>query len=69
MFELCKENKIDLYEEYIMLPDLKIFDEFFITGTLTEIAPIIQIDNYIIRDGKPGITTRKIQELFFKVLR
>ncbi len=68
VFELCRENKLDLYEEYIMLPDLKNFDEFFITGTLTEITPIIQIDNYIIRDGKPGITTRKIQELFFKVL-
>jgi D-alanine transaminase len=66
VLELCKENKIDVCEEYINVNELKSFNEFFITGTTTEVTPIIQIDDWIVGDGKPGILTRNIQELFSK---
>ena len=64
VLELCKENKIDFSEEYINVNELKSFDEFFITGTTTEVTPVIQIDDWIVGDGKPGIITRNIQKLF-----
>jgi D-alanine transaminase len=64
VLELCKENKIDLSEEYINVNELKSFDEFFITGTTTEVTPVIQIDDWIAGDGKPGIITHNIRELF-----
>jgi D-alanine transaminase len=66
ILQICKENKIDFFEEYIKPNDMKTFDEFFLTGTTTEITPIIQIDDWIIGDGIPGKTTRKIQKLFYK---
>ena len=68
VLELCKENKIDFIEDYIKLKDLKMYEEFFITGTITEVTPVVQIDDWIVGDGKPGSITRKIQELFIKVL-
>jgi len=69
VLELCQDNKIDFVEDYIKIKDLKYFDEFFITGTITEVTPVVQIDDWIVDDGKPGRITRKIQELFFKELK
>ena len=69
VLELCRENKIDVSEEHINVNELKTFDEFFITGTTTEITPIVQIDDWIVGDGKPGNITRNIQELFFNTVK
>jgi len=53
VLEICKENKIKFVEDYIKVNNLKKFDESFITGTITEVTPIIQIDDWIVGDGKP----------------
>jgi D-alanine transaminase len=68
VLELCSKNKIDFSEEYIKPGEIKTFNEFFITGTITEIMPIVQIDDWFVGDGKPGILTRTIQETFFKAV-
>jgi len=69
VLELCKENKIDFFEEPININKLKDYDEFFITGTTTEVTPVIQIDDWIVGDGKPGSITLKIQGLFFNTVK
>jgi D-alanine transaminase len=69
VIDLYKENKIDFCEVHINVNELKNFDEFFITGTTTEVTPIIKIDDWIVSDGKPGIITLKIQELFFNTVK
>jgi D-alanine transaminase len=69
VIELCKENKIDICEEYINVNELKSFDEFFITGTTTEVTPVIQIDDWIAGNGKPGNITHSIQKLFFNTVK
>lgn len=69
VLELCKENNIDFSEEYIKVKNIKEFDEFFITGTTTEITPVVQIDDWIVEDGKPGKITLNIQDLFFNVVK
>jgi D-alanine transaminase len=68
VLEMCSKNKIDFSEEYIKPGEIKTFDEFFITGTTTEITPIVQIDDWVVGDGKPGILTRTIQEIFCKAV-
>ena len=68
VLELCKENKIDFIEKY-MVKRLKTFDEFFVTGTTTEITPVVRIDDWFVKEGKPGEITSKIQKLFFKRLK
>ena len=69
VLELCEENKIDFSEEHINVNELKSFDEFFITGTTTEVTPVIQIADWIVGDGKPGMSTLKIQKLFFNAVK
>ena len=69
VLELCKKNKIDFYEQRIEVHELKSFEEFFITGTTTEVTPVVQIDGWLVSDGMPGELTRKIQELFFNAAK
>ena len=69
VLELCKENKIDFCEEYIKVNNIKDYDEFFITGTTTEVTPVIQIDDWTVGNGMSGSITLKIQKLFFKAAK
>lgn len=64
VIELCVENKIKVIEDYIRVDQLKGFDEFFITGTTTEITPVIRIADSIVGNGLPGKVTRLIQKYF-----
>ena len=64
--EICENNSFKVMEADIKEIELKDFDEFFISGTTTEVKPVIQIDKWKVKNGKPGIMTRKIQEAFFK---
>jgi branched-chain amino acid aminotransferase len=44
-------------------------DELFFSGTAVEVTPIKEIDGRTIGDGKPGPVTRRIREMFNKVVR
>jgi branched-chain amino acid aminotransferase len=44
--------------------ELYLADEVFMAGTLAEIQPIVAIDGRAISTGKPGPTTRMLQELY-----
>ncbi len=68
VLEICNANQVNFIEEQIKVNDLKTFNEFFLTGTTTEIMPIVQIDDWVVGDGKPGILTRRIQEIFFNAI-
>jgi D-alanine transaminase len=69
VLKLCQENKIDFIEKYIKVKELKTFNEFFVTGTTTEITPVVQIDDWFVKDSKPGEITSKIQKLFFMAVK
>jgi len=66
VISICRENNIPIREEGILKDQLKNYDEFFLSGTLTEIKPVVQIDDMKIGSGKPGPLTRKIQDQFKK---
>jgi branched-chain amino acid aminotransferase len=44
-------------------------DEVFLTGTAAEITPVINVDGIIIGSGRPGEITRKLQAVYFDVVR
>lgn len=48
--------------------ELYVADEAFFVGTATEVAPIIKIDHRSVGDGEVGKTTKKLQDLFSKVI-
>ncbi len=48
--------------------ELYVADEAFFVGTATEVAPIIKIDHRPVGDGVVGEVTKKLQDLFSKVI-
>ncbi|RFU68720.1 D-amino-acid transaminase [Peribacillus saganii] len=64
MIRLCTDNQIAVKEEIYTVEDLIGADEVFLTGTTTEVMPIIEIDGKKIGNGAPGPITRQIQTLF-----
>jgi D-alanine transaminase len=67
IFQLALELKINVKEIPIYENQLSSMDEFFIVGTSSEITPVIQINNNLVGDGKPGPITRKLQKAFHKL--
>ncbi|MBL8912234.1 MAG: branched-chain amino acid transaminase [Archangium sp.] len=48
---------------------LYIAGEVFFTGTAAEITPVREVDNRQVGEGKPGETTRYVQELYHRIVR
>ena len=64
VLELCNKLEIEPKEEFIKADELKTFNEFFITSTIKEITPVVQIDDQIVGIGIPGELTLKLQNGF-----
>ncbi len=64
ILEICRNNSIETKETNIEEKELRNYDEFFVTGTTTEIKPVIRFDDWIVKNGKPGMLTKKIQSAF-----
>jgi D-alanine transaminase len=50
------------------LPDLHAADEVFLTGTTTEVLPVVQVDGRRIGDGGPGPITMRLRERYLQQL-
>ncbi len=68
VIELARDMGYEVVEKLITKEELLSADELFFTGTAAEIAPIREIDNITIGDGKKGEVTSEIQSKFFDVL-
>ncbi|MBI4126445.1 MAG: branched-chain amino acid transaminase [Deltaproteobacteria bacterium] len=66
---LGHDEKLDIREENLTRDFLYIADEVFFTGTAAEVTPIREIDDRSIGTGKPGPMTKRLQRLFFDVVR
>jgi len=67
--ELCRANDIPLREEAMSEDELRRADELFLTGTTTEVVPIIALDGNPVGDGKPGTVAARIEELYRAEIR
>src|SRR5262249_26029607 len=52
----------------IPLADLVSADEVFLTGTTTEVLPVVRVDGRQIGDGRPGPVTRRLRERYLQQL-
>ena len=75
---ITRESLIELYqnelgvevvERDIDRTELYVADEAFFCGSGAEVQPIVEIDHYKIGDGKPGELTKKIQDLYFDIVK
>jgi len=48
----------------VMEGELREADELMVTGTTSEVMPVVQVDGWTVGDGKPGPVTRKLQRAF-----
>ena len=58
------KGHFDLDVREIQKDELSSMEEVFISASNKEIVPIIQVDDIVIGDGKPGPRTRKVMQLF-----
>ncbi|MDR3125080.1 MAG: branched-chain-amino-acid transaminase [Endomicrobium sp.] len=65
IIELAKNKlRIPVKQERISLYDVYTADECFLTGTATEVIPVVSVDSRQIADAKPGSITLKLIKEF-----
>lgn len=64
VLEICRAHDIPHQEKDLSLTEVYRADEMFCTGTMGEIAPVIQVDGRTIGAGVAGPMTRRIAELY-----
>ncbi|UCD34657.1 MAG: branched-chain amino acid transaminase [Nitrospiraceae bacterium] len=69
IIEMAAKEKIRVSERNFTRDEVYIADEAFFTGTAAEVTPIREVDNRAVGDGKPGPVTRKLQNLFFRIVK
>jgi len=66
---IAKDNKMPVLEERFTRDEIYIADEAFFTGTAAEVTPIREIDNRKIGAGSRGRITKKLQSIFFDIVK
>ena len=64
VIEICAAEKIRCVEADLSPVDVYSADEMFCTGTMGELAGVIQLDNRLIGDGKVGPMTQRLSDLY-----
>lgn len=64
VLELCEANGIPYQVKDISLTEVYRADEMFCTGTMGELAPVIDLDGRTIGSGQMGEMTQRLSELF-----
>lgn len=69
IIRISKDIGIETIEERFTRDELYIADEAFLTGTAAEVTPIKEADGRVIGSGKPGEITKKLQSIFFEIVK
>ncbi|MBM3993609.1 MAG: aminotransferase IV [Planctomycetes bacterium] len=62
--KLCAQANIEVVERMLHRRELDEADELFLVGTTCEVLPIIQVDGRVVKSGKPGPLTRRLQAVY-----
>jgi len=69
VIEIANDEGIKVIEERFTRDELYIADEAFFTGTAAEVTPIRMVDGRSIGTGRPGKMTKRVQSLFFDIVK
>jgi branched-chain amino acid aminotransferase len=64
VLEICKAAGIECCERDISLADVYRSDEVFCSGTMGELAPVVEVDGRQIGSGQPGPVFQKLSAAF-----
>ena len=66
---LARDDGMTVREEFFTRDSVYVADEMLFVGTGAEVTPVVALDDREIGDGKPGPLTRRLQSLYFDVVR
>jgi len=69
IIKIAKDLNILVKEKKITPQEIKLADEVFFTGTAVEVCPIGKIDEILINQEKIGEITKKIKNIYNRVVR
>jgi D-alanine transaminase len=69
ILDLTSRAGIPVQEHVLRRDDLGEVSELFLTGTTSEVMPVVQVDNRSIGDGRPGPITRRLQDAYQEAVR
>lgn len=69
ILQIAEDEGIEITEERFTRDEVYIADEAFFTGTAAEVTPIREFDNRVIGSGKPGKITKRLQSIFFDIVK
>jgi branched-chain amino acid aminotransferase len=69
IIKIAYDERIRVFEERFTRDELYISEEAFFTGTAAEVTPIREADGRTIGKGYPGKITKKLQSVFFNIVK
>ncbi|MCL4396097.1 MAG: D-amino-acid transaminase [Chloroflexi bacterium] len=67
VLDLCRSLGIRVVEYPVLEQELRKADELMVLGTTTEVMPVVRVDDWQVRDGKPGPVARRLQKAFLEL--
>ena len=64
VLEMCAAAQIPHAVRDLTLTEVYRADEVFCSGTMGELAPVLEVDGRVIGDGEPGPMTQRLSELY-----
>jgi D-alanine transaminase len=64
LIELARAAGITVTQRPFSLEEAKAAREAFLTSTTAAVLPVVQIDDSLVGDGRPGPVTRRLRELY-----
>jgi D-alanine transaminase len=69
VLRLAARAGVPLREHVLKRDDLAEVSELFLTGTTSEVLPVVTVDGRPVGDGQPGPITRRLQEAYAQAVR
>jgi D-alanine transaminase len=69
LLRLADRAGIPVRQQSLKRSDLTEVSELFLTGTTSEVLPVVRVDGQKIGEGQPGPITRRLQEAYREVVR
>jgi branched-chain amino acid aminotransferase len=68
MLQIAEAEGIPSGQRLFTRDEIYLADEVFFCGTAAEVTPVREVDDRPIGDGRPGPITKRLQELFFRIV-
>jgi branched-chain amino acid aminotransferase len=68
IIDLAREHGYVVKEQPFTRHDVYVADEVFLTGTAAEVIPVVKLDGRVIANGKPGVHTHTLLNIFRQVV-